>query len=163
MKLSTIPEISFFKRGLINYRILSTILTLMVGIIVFMGMSSQTANQGIELYKVIGLSILTGILGAIMTVSRYLSLTRYLRDNYVLTCQDAKKNNFMVWEKYFSDWRYLPLGGVVVSLFIIGISNAAHGSALVCVYVFLSPIAATTFRSILLFLSGAPSRCNMYS
>ena len=151
-----IQEGSVFQRGLLNYRIGTTILTLIAGMLWFMG--DEQAPPIIYMYQAVFGAIVTGALGAAITSYQYGTFVERVTSRYLLPKEELYKNNYKVWRQEYTDFEFIPAAGIVMSLILMVSAHGGNGTLWMVVYTILSPLAAELARSIILSISGSPGR-----
>ena len=156
MNLSNIHQTEEFQFGLLKYRALSSLLTFVVGVLFLTG-GDGTGNAIFSLQTTVWMAVLTGLLGAGITSYQFCQYIRSAIGSCVIDTKELHQNNYIIWRKHCSDWSFMPIFGIVLSLVMLVFAGGEHGMMWLFLYMVASPVLAAFFRLVALSVLGTPA------
>jgi hypothetical protein len=161
MNISTIPQTGPFRYGLIKYRVLSTGLTFLFGMLTLLGCPEFVYASAFAAQKALFLSIMTGALGAAITSYQLVHFIHRMDNVYVMDRLEMSRNFWSLWRKHFSEWNTFPLLTIAIAFVMMIVGRGEIGTIWFFLYISASPIWAGLFRLVILVALGSPAKRRM--
>jgi len=155
MQLHT-QELSGFRSGLKRYQVLSSILTFLVGMLLFMG---DAIHPSLAMMEAILLSFIVGGIGALISVYQYNTFMLWMAKHRRFL--GVNTNALELWNRHFRG-NFGAKMNAMISVVVLFAAKGDHGTLWLLLFVVGSGFFSWSIRSAILFLSGSISRRAIY-